>query len=107
MKHPCHKEQLTSLKRIEGQVRGVQGMIEEGQYCVDILNQIKALKNSIITVEGKILKTHLHFDQIHEKLISFASLFHILNMKVYFFHILYIILPLTLRFLIAHQKYPT
>jgi DNA-binding FrmR family transcriptional regulator len=53
MKHPCHKEQLTSLKRIEGQVRGVQGMIEEGQYCVDILNQIKALKNSIITVEGK------------------------------------------------------
>ena len=59
MKHPCHKEQLTSLKRIEGQVRGVQGMIEEGQYCVDILNQIKALKNSIITVEGKILKTHL------------------------------------------------
>ena len=59
MKHPCHKEQLTSLKRIEGQVRGVQGMIEEGQYCVDILNQIKALKNSIIAVEGKILKTHL------------------------------------------------
>ena len=59
MKHPCHKVQLTSLKRIEGQVRGVQGMIEEGQYCVDILNQIKALKNSIITVEGKILKTHL------------------------------------------------
>ena len=59
MKHPCHKEQLTSLKRIEGQVRGVQGMIEEGKYCVDILNQIKALKNSIITVEGKILKTHL------------------------------------------------
>ena len=59
MKHPCHKEQLTSLKRIEGQVRGVQGMIEEGQYCVDILNQIKALKNSIINVEGKILKTHL------------------------------------------------
>mgnify|MGYP003314498386 FL=1 len=59
MKHPCHKKQLTSLKRIEGQVRGVQGMIEEGKYCVDILNQIKALKNSIFTVEGKILKTHL------------------------------------------------
>ena len=59
MKHPCHKKQLTSLKRIEGQVRCVQGMIEEGKYCVDILNQIKAIKNSIITVEGKILKTHL------------------------------------------------
>jgi DNA-binding FrmR family transcriptional regulator len=59
MKHPCHKEQLANLKRIEGQVRGVQGMIEGGKYCVDILNQIKALKNSLITVEAKILKTHL------------------------------------------------
>ena len=59
MKNPCHKDKLTSLRRIEGQVRGVQNMIEEGKYCVDILNQIKALKNSIIAVEGKILKTHL------------------------------------------------
>ena len=59
MKNPCHKDKLTSLRRIEGQVRGVQNMIEDGKYCVDILNQIKALKNSLITVEGKILKTHL------------------------------------------------
>ena len=59
MKNPCHKDKLTSLRRIEGQVRGVQNMIEEGKYCVDILNQIKALKNSFITVEGKILNTHL------------------------------------------------
>ena len=59
MKHPCHKGQIANLKRIEGQVRGVQGMIEGGKYCVDILNQIKALKNSLITVEAKILKTHL------------------------------------------------
>ena len=59
MKHPCHKEQLTNLRRIEGQIRGIQGMVEEGKYCVDILNQIKAVKNSITTVEGKILKTHL------------------------------------------------
>ena len=59
MGHPCHKDQLANLRRIEGQVRGVQGMVEEGKYCVDILNQIKALKNSLITVEAKILKTHL------------------------------------------------
>ena len=59
MGHPCHKDQLANLRRIEGQVRGVQGMVEEGKYCVGILNQIKALKNSLITVEGKILKTHL------------------------------------------------
>ena len=59
MKHPCHKDQVANLKRIEGQVRGVQGMIDDGKYCIDILNQIKALKNAITTVEGKILKTHL------------------------------------------------
>ncbi len=59
MGHPCHKDQLANLRRIEGQVRGVQGMVEEGKYCVDILNQIKALQPSLITVEGKILKTHL------------------------------------------------
>ena len=59
MKHSCHKDQLSSIRRIEGQVRGVEKMIEEGKYCVDILNQIKAVKNSITSVEGKILNTHL------------------------------------------------
>ena len=34
-------------------------MINEGKYCIDILNQIKAVKNAVITVEGSILKSHL------------------------------------------------
>ena len=59
MSHPCHKDQLSSIRRIEGQVRGIEKMIEKGDYCIDILNQIKAVKNSIITVEGKILKKHI------------------------------------------------
>jgi DNA-binding FrmR family transcriptional regulator len=54
-----HKDQLTNLKKIEGQVRGLQFMIEEGKYCVDVLNQLKGVKNALISVEGKILKTHL------------------------------------------------
>ena len=41
-----HKDQLTNLKKIEGQVRGLQFMIEEGKYCVDVLNQLKAVKNA-------------------------------------------------------------
>ncbi len=57
--HPCHKEQVLALKRIEGQIRGIQKMIDDQKYCIDILNQIKAVKNSITTVEGKILKKHL------------------------------------------------
>ena len=59
MKHPCHKDQLANLKRIEGQVKGIQGMIEDNQYCIDILNQIKAVRSAITSVEGKILKKHL------------------------------------------------
>ena len=59
MKHPCHKDQISSLRRIKGQLEGVERMIELGKYCVDILNQIKATKNAISTVEGKVLQTHL------------------------------------------------
>lgn len=59
MKHPCHKNQIASLRRIKGQIEGVERMIAEGKYFVDILNQIKATKNAISTVEGKVLKTHL------------------------------------------------
>ena len=59
MSHSCHKDQLSNIRRIEGQIRGIEKMIEKGDYCIDILNQIKAVKNSITTVEGKILKKHL------------------------------------------------
>lgn len=59
MKHATHKDNLINLKKIEGQVRGLQAMIEEEKYCVDILNQLKAVKNALISVEGKILKVHL------------------------------------------------
>ena len=59
MKNPCHSELLPSVKRIEGQIRGITKMIEEEKYCIDILNQIKAAKNALTTVEGKVLKTHL------------------------------------------------
>ena len=59
MSHPSHKKEIPSIRRIEGQLRGIAKMIEEEKYCVDILNQIKAVRKSIASVEGKILKTHL------------------------------------------------
>jgi len=59
MSHPCHKEQLISIRRIEGQIRGIAKMIEDEKYCIDILNQIKAVRNSLTSVEGQIVKTHL------------------------------------------------
>jgi len=58
-KHPAHNKQLASLKRIEGQIRGIINMINDGKYCVDILNQIKAAKAALVSVESKVLKKHV------------------------------------------------
>jgi len=58
MKNPSHEDNLVALRRIEGQVRGVQRMIETHQYCIDILNQIYAIKGALRKVEEKILERH-------------------------------------------------
>ena len=49
---------IRRLNRIEGQVRGVNGMIKDGRYCIDILQQIQAIKSAIAKVEDAILKDH-------------------------------------------------
>lgn len=54
-----HNEQLAYLKKIEGQARGVQGMIEEGRYCIDILTQLHSIVGAILRVEENILRKHL------------------------------------------------
>jgi len=60
MSNPCHKDRIANLRRIEGQIKGIIRMIERNDYCIDILNQTKAVKNALITVESKILETHLN-----------------------------------------------
>ena len=57
--HPSHQNQLSALKRVEGQVRGVIKMIDEGKYCIDVLNQIKAAKAALVRVESNVLKKHV------------------------------------------------
>jgi DNA-binding FrmR family transcriptional regulator len=59
IKHPAHDEQLVPLRRIEGQIRGIQKMIDEGRYCVDILTQLHSVLGAIQSVENKILHKHL------------------------------------------------
>lgn len=46
------------LKKIEGQVRGIQKMIEEDRYCVDILVQISAIRNALLKVGLPLLESH-------------------------------------------------
>ena len=57
--HPQHNNQLPSLNRIEGQVKGIKKMIEDRRYCVDILTQLKAVKAAVHKVEQEVLKTHM------------------------------------------------
>lgn len=48
------------LNRIEGQVRGVTRMVEDGRYCIDVLTQLQAVKAALAKVESEMLKDHLH-----------------------------------------------
>ena len=47
------------LRRIEGQVRGLQRMLEEGRYCVEIMTQIEAVTAALARVQDEILDAHL------------------------------------------------
>ncbi len=47
------------LNRIEGQIRGIQKMVEEDRYCVDILTQTRAVVAALRGVEDLIMETHL------------------------------------------------
>ena len=57
--HPSHKEELERLRKIEGQIRGAQKMIEGGRYCVDILQVLSSIQGAIEKVEDHILRRHL------------------------------------------------
>lgn len=49
---------VNRLKRIEGQVRGVTRMVEEERYCIDVLQQIQAVKAALARTESAVLKHH-------------------------------------------------
>ncbi|WP_059104885.1 metal-sensitive transcriptional regulator [Shouchella shacheensis] len=57
---PNKQQLLNRLKRIEGQVRGVQKMFENEQYCVDILHQISAVQAATIKVSLALMEDHTH-----------------------------------------------
>ena len=50
---------IKRLHRIEGQVRGIERMLEEDRYCIDILTQIAAVKTALEQVGAKLLEDHV------------------------------------------------
>ncbi len=56
---PDKDEYLNRLRRIEGQVRGLQRMVEEDKYCIDILTQVSAVNKALESVALGLLDDHL------------------------------------------------
>ena len=57
--HPDHSAQLARLKRIKGQIEGVQRMVEDRRYCPDILIQTSAVRAALRSFEVAILREHV------------------------------------------------
>ena len=51
---------LKRLRRIEGQVRGLQRMVDEDTYCIDVLTQVSAATKALEAVALNLLEDHLH-----------------------------------------------
>ena len=54
-----HDDNRARLARIEGQVRGLGRMVDEGSYCVDIITQIQAAQSALGAVGKRILRRHM------------------------------------------------
>ena len=54
-----HEEQLDYLKKIEGQIRGIEKMIEDKRYCPDIITQIHSIIGALYRVENEVFRKHV------------------------------------------------
>lgn len=59
MKQDTKNKALRRLKILEGQVRGLQRMVEQEAYCVDIITQASAVKEALSGIEDLVLENHL------------------------------------------------
>ena len=59
VKADIKKRAVRRLKIVEGQVRGLQSMVEQEKYCIDIITQASAIKEALCGIESLILQNHL------------------------------------------------
>ena len=57
--HPDHSAELSRIRRISGQLSGVERMINEGRYCPDILMQTRAISAALRGLEASLLERHI------------------------------------------------
>lgn len=51
-------KEIARMKRIEGQARGIAGMMEDDRYCIDILQQMGAMEAALKSAKSKVLSIH-------------------------------------------------
>lgn len=56
---------LARLRRVEGQVRGIQKMVEEDRYCADVLGQLSAIHEALRAVGRELIRNHLRHCATH------------------------------------------
>jgi CsoR family transcriptional regulator, copper-sensing transcriptional repressor len=65
MKEAVKQSAAARLTRIEGQVRGIARMIAEDRYCIDVINQVAAVKAALNKVEEEMLRDHVEHCLAH------------------------------------------
>ena len=56
---PLHHEPLKRLRKVEGQIQGIQRMVEGRRYCIDILQQVTAARRALDEVALQIMRGHI------------------------------------------------
>jgi CsoR family transcriptional regulator, copper-sensing transcriptional repressor len=60
---------IRRLKIVEGQVRGLQEMVEKGTYCIDVITQTSAVKQALSGIEDALMESHLN-SCVHHQMTS-------------------------------------
>jgi len=55
-----HENALKRLKTVEGHIRGIERMVEQEEYCIDVIRQIQAVQSALNKVSSMILEEHLN-----------------------------------------------
>ena len=66
MREDIKNRAVKRLKIIEGQIRGLQKMVDDEKYCIDIIVQASAIKEALSGVEDLILQNHLSTHVVHQ-----------------------------------------
>lgn len=66
MRQDIKSKAIRRLKIVGGQIRGLQKMVEDEKYCIDIITQVSAIKEALTGIENLVLENHLSTHVVHQ-----------------------------------------